>query len=544
MSNRLLLSPRHRRILEALLREHLPDVEVWAYGSRVNGRGHEGSDLDLVLRSPGLREIPLDQLIDFKDAVRESNIPFLVEARDWARLPERFQREIEGGHVVLYQSDERRGSRGWSRLRLEDCMELGDEFYRTTDDWAFVNYLDTGSVKEGRVSAVKHLVFGEDKVPSRARRKVRYGDIVYSTVRPNQRHFGLLKEIPPNFLVSTGFCVIRGHPSLVDTRFLYWFLAQDRVIDHLQTIAEHSASTYPSIRPSDIESLEIGFPCMAEQRAITHILGTLDDKIELNRRMNETLEAMTRALFKSWFVDFDPVRAKMKGRDTGLPKHIADLFPDRLVESELGKIPEGWRVGNVSDICKKIENGGTPKRSVRDYWNGNIQWFKTSELVDEPLLNSSEQITQKGLDHSSCKRWPKGTVLIALYAAPTVGRLGILEISATANQACCGLDAEPNFGNQFLYYVLLFRRSYFHRIAVGAAQQNISQKIVRDCRIIIPCTVISRTFHSWAEAIYSQRVTKLSESRTLSDLRNTLLPKLILGEIRLPKAGTGMEAQT
>ena len=101
MTERLVLPPRYRRVLEVLLREHLPDVEVWAYGSRVNGRGHEASDLDLVLRGPELREIPLDRLADFEDAVQESNIPFLVEARDWARLPERFRQEIEREYVVV-----------------------------------------------------------------------------------------------------------------------------------------------------------------------------------------------------------------------------------------------------------------------------------------------------------------------------------------------------------------------------------------------------------------------------------------------------------
>ncbi len=101
MTDRLRLSPRHRSILKALLRNHLPDTEVWAYGSRVNGRGHDGSDLDLVLRGPACEEIPLERLMDFEDAVRESTIPFLVEARDWARLPERFRREIEREHVVL-----------------------------------------------------------------------------------------------------------------------------------------------------------------------------------------------------------------------------------------------------------------------------------------------------------------------------------------------------------------------------------------------------------------------------------------------------------
>ena len=104
MTDRLRLPTTHRRILNTLLREHLPDVEVWAYGSRVNGRGHEGSDLDLVLRGPGLDEIPLERLMDFEDAVRESTIPILVEARDWARLPERFRREIEREYVVVGES--------------------------------------------------------------------------------------------------------------------------------------------------------------------------------------------------------------------------------------------------------------------------------------------------------------------------------------------------------------------------------------------------------------------------------------------------------
>ena len=107
MTDRLRLSPRHRHILTSLLREHLPDVEVWAYGSRVNDRGHEGSDLDLVLRGPRLREIPFERLMDFEDSVRESTIPFLVEARDWARLPDRFHREIEREYVVLVSSDTR-----------------------------------------------------------------------------------------------------------------------------------------------------------------------------------------------------------------------------------------------------------------------------------------------------------------------------------------------------------------------------------------------------------------------------------------------------
>ena len=144
-----------------------------------------------------------------------------------------------------------------------------------------------------------------------------------------------------------------------------------------------------------IESLEIPLPPLPEQRAIAHVLGTLDDKIELNRRMNETLEEMARALFKSWFVDFDPVRAKMEGRWRrgeslpGLPADLYDLFPDRLVPSELGEIPEGWEVGTVSQLAERIQNGGTPKRSEPTYWNpGEVPWLTSAEVRQSFVLET------------------------------------------------------------------------------------------------------------------------------------------------------------
>ncbi len=309
MTDRLHLEPRHRHVLEALLLEHLPGVDAWAYGSRVNGRSHDGSDLDLVLRSPGLVKIDPSQLAEFNEAVQESTVPFLVEARDWARLPESFQREIERKHVVLVGKDQGAAD-DWQSMPLGDCITINASTYAPNEAWPFINYLDTGNITQNRIDEIQCLLPGQDKIPSRARRKVQPGDIVYSTVRPNQKHFGLLKNVPENFLASTGFTVIRGKNGLADTDFVYWFLAQDHVVNRLHTIAEHSTSAYPSIRPADIEQLSVDLPPLPEQRAIAHILGTLDDKIELNRRMNETLEAMARALFKSWFVDFDPVRAK------------------------------------------------------------------------------------------------------------------------------------------------------------------------------------------------------------------------------------------
>lgn len=245
----------------------------------------------------------------------------------------------------------------WRVATLGDCVVMNDASYSPQEAWPFINYLDTSNITEGRVAEIQTLAIGKDKVPVRARRKVKLGDVVYSTVRPNQRHFGLIKQVPENFLASTGFAVIRGQPDVAHTEFIYWFLAQEAIVEYLQTIAENSTSAYPSIRPSDLEELEISLPSLPEQRRISEILGALDDKIELNRRTNETLEQMARALYKSWFLDFAPVYAKMEGRWRrgeslpSLPADLYDLFPDRLAASELGEIPEGWTVKALDEIA-------------------------------------------------------------------------------------------------------------------------------------------------------------------------------------------------
>ena len=185
---RLDMPERHRRTLVSLLQEHLPGVEVWAYGGRVNGRSHDGGDLDLALRWPGQEPIPTSRLADFEEAVRESTVPFLVEARYWARLPERFHCEIQREHVVLIEALP--CTRGFRSARLGDCIVMSDATYSLKESWPFVNYLDTGSITENRIEAFQYLTLGRDKLPSHARRKVKPGDIVYSTVRPNQKYFG------------------------------------------------------------------------------------------------------------------------------------------------------------------------------------------------------------------------------------------------------------------------------------------------------------------------------------------------------------------
>ena len=349
-------------------------------------------------------------------------------------------------------------------------------------------------------------------------------------------------------VIPASFCrLVRVRDDVVVPRYAY-FVLQEMYKSGRAGLYEHHSTGISNFQFEYFLDQEVVWlPPLPEQRAIAHILGTLDDKIELNRRMSQTLEAMARALFKAWFVDFEPVRAKLEGRWQagqslpGLPAELYDLFPDRLVDSELGQIPEGWEVGTINDICSSIENGGTPRRMETQYWNGSIPWFKTGELTDGPLLDSEEKITEIGLAKSSCKLWPTKTILVALYASPTVGRLGILETSATANQACSGLIAKANYGYLYLFYSLLFSRDRLQKIAVGAAQQNISQQVLRQHKIIIASSVIAQFFHRHVEAAYQYQVLLIAESRALAGLCDALLPKLIRGEMRVRDAERFLE---
>ncbi|MBV6437923.1 MAG: hypothetical protein AELANPGJ_03218 [Anaerolineae bacterium] len=249
--------------------------------------------------------------------------------------------------------------------------------------------------------------------------------------------------------------------------------------------------------------------------------------------MNATLEAMARALFKSWFVDFDPVRAKAEGRDpAGMDAETAALFPDAFEDSPLGEIPRGWRVGTVVDLCESIANGSTPSRKRADYWvGGDIDWFKTGELNDSILIASEEKITTLGLNESSCKLWPESTVLVALYASPTVGRLGMLSKVATANQACSGLVARQDIGHWYVFHAVLFERDRLQSYAVGAAQQNISQRVLSAHPVVVPNHVVCRRYHQLVLSLFERVQLNLEESIALAEMRDTLLPRLMRGEL-------------
>lgn len=175
----------------------------------------------------------------------------------------------------------------WKRYNIGEIVTTNIEQFSTKDDWEKALYLDTGNITENIIEEIQELPIS--KLPSRARRKVKDGDIIFSTVRPNQRHYGYISNPPSNLLVSTGFAVLSVKQNIVNSKFFYYWLCRNEVVEYLQNIAEQAVSAYPSIKVTDICELDIELPSLKVQRKIASILSALDDKIELNRRINDNL---------------------------------------------------------------------------------------------------------------------------------------------------------------------------------------------------------------------------------------------------------------
>jgi len=273
----------------------------------------------------------------------------------------------------------------------------------------------------------------------------------------------------------------------------------------------------PSLNTAILSKVSILHPrSIAEQRAIAHILGTLDDKIELNRRMNETLEAMARALYKSWFVDFDPVRAKAEGRDPGLPSHIADLFPDSFEDSELGEIPKGWKTGVVDDLGD-VSSGKRPAVRYSEasdeasvpLWGGNGPMAYVPEaLIDYPILLTGRVGTLGVVFRITTPCWPSDNTLII----------------RTKNEAL------------FEYLFLQIRQIDFNSLNRGSTQPLLTQTDLKVQPILLPPSEILLHFHTFTRDLYHRIDDSCDEIQTIAMLRDSLMPKLISGQLRLLNA--------
>jgi len=320
-----------------------------------------------------------------------------------------------------------------------------------------------------------------------------------------------------------------------DPRFISYFL---RNIDFL---AYSDKAAVPGLNRNHLHKARVRIPAdVVEQRAIAHILGTLDDKIELNRKQNETLEAMARALFKAWFVDFEPVRAKMEGRWQrgqslpGLPAHLYDLFPDRLVESELGEIPEGWRVFSFGDVAQQGKGTVNPTDEPGErFTHYSIPAFDASKM---PVIELGGSIK------SNKTPVPDGAVLVSKLN-PHIPRVWL--VGQAGDRAVCSTEfivwaPKPPANSAFLYCLASSSEFVESMCQLVTGTSNSHQRVkpdqLREIRVFAANENVIAAFSNMVEALMNQVLQNSQQSRTIAQLRDTLLPKLISGDLRVQDA--------
>ena len=431
----------------------------------------------------------------------------------------------------------------WQERPLRELVEIFDGPHATpAKTKAGPIFLGISNLAHGRLnlSEVEH-VSDDNYVRWTRRVEPRAGDIVFSY----ETRLGEAARVPPGLRCCLGrrMGLLRARNGEMDERFLLYAYLGPQFQETLR------ARTVPGSTVDRIPLIDMPqFPMLVptdldEQRAIAHILGTLDDKFELNRRMNETLEAMARALFKSWFVDFDPVLAKAAGRDPGLPKPIADLFPDSFEDSELGEIPMGWKLRTIGDLSEQVAMGPFGSSiKVSTFVSEGVPVISGQHLR-ETLLEDSEFnfITEAHADQLKRSNVKRGDVIFT--HAGSIGQVAYIPDTSRykryiISQRQFYMRCNPKKMSP------LFIASYFktpigqHRLLANTSSTgvpSISQPVsyLRHLQIVTPPHDLLSIFDSAAKAIYHAAAHNKNQSRTLANLRDTLLPRLISGELRI-----------
>ncbi|CAB3697098.1 restriction endonuclease subunit S [Achromobacter pestifer] len=321
-------------------------------------------------------------------------------------------------------------------------------------------------------------------------------------------------------------------------RYIFFVLRHLRPV--IETLAE--GSVQKNLYVSALSNLSIPAPARHIQQAIASCLGALDDRIMLLRETNKTLELIAQAIFKSWFVDFDPVHAKMEGRQPeGMDEETAALFPDSFEESGLGLIPTQWSARSFHEMIRII-GGGTPKTSNPGYWGGHIPWYSVVDVpngADTFVVNTEKKITQAGLEGSSTKLLPFGTTIIS--ARGTVGKLALTGCEMAMNQSCYGLRGQNN-DIFFTYFSTQRLVEHLKQQAHGSVFDTITTATFKGVRVASPPPSIIARFETNVEVLMERVLVNLQTLTSLAQLRDTLLPRLISGQIRLPEAQEQVES--
>jgi type I restriction enzyme S subunit len=355
----------------------------------------------------------------------------------------------------------------------------------------------------------------------------------YNPMRLNIGSLGFCSPKHQPGAVSPDYVVFQCEPSLLDPLYMYYVTQSPQWDEWVSGAGVGSVRV--RIYYSELARMPLLVPPMDEQRAIAAVLGALDDKIEQNRRTSQALDKLARAMFKAWFVDFEPVKAKAAGQ-TSFPNISPSFFAaltDRLTDSPLGPVPQGWAVKALSQVCQ-IVSGGTPKRSEAAYWGGDVPWYSIKDAPPdgEPWVYSTdERISQAGLEGSAATRVPVGCTIIS--ARGTVGRLALVARPMAFNQSCYGLLPSDQVSYRHLYLLLREVVEDLKQRSHGSVFDTITRQTFDTVNVVLPPQEVLTEFENVTAPWFDLLLALSNESRKLSELRDYLLPRFLSGTIRV-----------
>ena len=382
------------------------------------------------------------------------------------------------------------------KYKISELATSNSSQYSKNEKWSIVRYLDTGSITNNIIEEMQTIRMGVDEFPSRARRKVKRGDIIYSTVRPNQKHFGYIENPAENMLVSTGFTVLSVNEDVADSKYLYYWLSQQSIIDYLHAVGEQAVSAYPSIKAKDIEDLEIILPPLFEQRHISSILTCIDSKIELNRRINDNLEQQVQLMFDKTFVNY-PATNFCRLSD------IANINPKRIISKNTKA-----RYIEMSNLPTK---GSFPcKWEYKDY-NGGMKFTNCDTIMARitPCLENGKVAYINFLD--------KGEI--------SFGSTEYIVISS-----------KGTYRPEWFYFLTrnkLFIDYSIKHMNGSSGRQRVSGESIGDFQIPLFSMDSLQPLFTMSEIALKTITRNSLENIELSAIRDFVLPKLMSGELKI-----------
>ena len=543
MSQAIDITAEQHKTVRLLIARYLPNTEAWVYGSRARWTSRPDSDLDMVVfATPDQAR----DVSDLREAFEESNLPFQVDLFVWEEVQESFREQIEREHVVLTEPPpDFDTNSSWAEVTFACLLSepVRNGVYKPKD----FHGRGVKMVNMGELFANPRLT----DVPMRRveltesekrRFSVRKGDLLFarrSLVAEGAGKCCVALEVPESTAFESSIIRARPDPTKSDPLFLYYYFASPAGLHALDTIRRHVAVA--GITGTDLANLSLVVPPPSQQREIARVLGTLDDKIELNRRMNETLEVMARALFKSWFVDFEPVQADFDGANIRLSHDICQLFPDSYEDSVLGNVPRGWKVTELTELI-------------------DINPRRPSLRKDEsaPYVPMSSMPTS-GHTPTEVSNRPFGSGTRFINGDTLVARITpCLENGKTAyvdflqeGQVGWGsteyivLRPKPFLPSEFAYCLARsvgFRDFAIQSMTGTSGRQRVQPTALGQFLMPRPPKRIGKEFGKLTRPLISRARLSANESQALASLRDALLPKLISGEIRIADAEKAVEA--